>query len=163
VDLELPLRPVRSSRLPVPGAAGRRGWQALSGRDESTACPHPPVAACASAASYVTLAASCGLATLHFSGNGAAANPGGIVGDIVSSSLITPFSFIGTTLFLLALFLTGITLFTGLSWLLLMDTIGRWTCDFFGRFRHLGTKWQDFIAARKVRRIRAEAVEANAS
>src|SRR5690606_10812816 len=58
----------------------------------------------------LTVVAGCGLATLHFTGieGTLPANAGGILGDIVSSALVTPFSFIGTTLFLIALFLTGI-------------------------------------------------------
>lgn len=50
---------------------------------------------------------------------------GGIVGDLIGSSLVEIFNKMGTHLLLLAIFLTGITLFTGLSWLSLMDLIGR--------------------------------------
>jgi DNA segregation ATPase FtsK/SpoIIIE, S-DNA-T family len=109
----------------------------------------------------LTLIAGCGLATLHFAGIDGTlpANAGGILGDIVSSTLVTPFSFIGTTLFLIALFLTGISLFTGLSWLAMMEAIGRGVFEILSRFRILGARLRDRIAARKVRRQRAEAVE----
>ncbi len=109
----------------------------------------------------LTLVAGCGLATLHFTGieGTLPANAGGILGDIVSNGLVKPFSFIGTTLFLIALFLTGISLFTGMSWLALMDAIGRATFNFFGRFRVIGTKWSDWHAARRARRHRSAAVE----
>ncbi|GAB6040026.1 DNA translocase FtsK [Endothiovibrio diazotrophicus] len=51
-------------------------------------------------------------------------NAGGILGDLVAGGLVGVFNFLGATLFLLALFLTGITLFTNLSWLWLMDWTG---------------------------------------
>ena len=83
----------------------------------------------------VLLAAGCGLATLHFAAGPLPLNAGGIIGDAVSSSLISAFSFVGTTLLLLAVFLAGITLSTGLSWLALMDLIGEWTLDAFDGMR----------------------------
>lgn len=49
---------------------------------------------------------------------------GGMVGDIVSSSLIPYFSLVGTTLLLLCFLLTGITLVTGISLLTVVDKIG---------------------------------------
>jgi len=73
----------------------------------------------------INLAAGCGLATLHI---GAAALPldaGGILGDLVGHGLEGVFNFVGASLLLIALLLAGITLFTGLSWLGLMDTLGR--------------------------------------
>ncbi|MEA2080200.1 MAG: DNA translocase FtsK 4TM domain-containing protein, partial [Pseudomonadota bacterium] len=70
----------------------------------------------------LTVAAGCGIATLHFMiGPGTlpvdAAGGGGVFGMLISDALVSLFSPLGTTLFLLALFLTGVTLFTGLSWL----------------------------------------------
>lgn len=49
---------------------------------------------------------------------------GGMIGDIVSSSLIPYFSLVGTTLLLLCFLLTGITLVTGISLLTVVDKIG---------------------------------------
>ncbi len=75
----------------------------------------------------VTIGAGCGLASLllvpkagFLHGNG-----GGIAGDIVGEGLVGAFSFYGGTLFLLALFLAGVTLASGLSWLGLIDLLGR--------------------------------------
>ena len=76
----------------------------------------------------VVVCAGCGLATLHY--HGAAAFPvdaGGIIGSFVGSGLADVINPLGSTLFLLALFLTGITLFTGISWLDVMDLTGRYT------------------------------------
>lgn len=78
---------------------------------------------------FLTLSAGAGLATLHFSSVtwGIPGYPGGILGDLVGGGLAQTFSFLGTTLFLLAVFLTGITLLTDLSWLGLAEAIGRIT------------------------------------
>ncbi|WMS88091.1 DNA translocase FtsK [Pleionea litopenaei] len=49
---------------------------------------------------------------------------GGVFGQMFGDFLFAAFNALGTTLVLLALFLTGFTLFTGLSWFRLMDVIG---------------------------------------
>ncbi|NVJ59993.1 MAG: DNA translocase FtsK 4TM domain-containing protein [Gammaproteobacteria bacterium] len=49
---------------------------------------------------------------------------GGVFGRLFGDALFHAFNALGTTLVLLALFLTGFTLFTGLSWFKLMDAIG---------------------------------------
>ena len=49
---------------------------------------------------------------------------GGIIGDILSSTLIPYFSLIGTTLLLLCFFCTGFTLLSGISWVIIVDKIG---------------------------------------
>ncbi len=80
----------------------------------------------------LTVASGCGLATLHFhvAPGSLPLDAGGVFGNLVGQGLASLFSQLGATLFLLALFLTGITLFTGLSWLSLMDWTGRLTLDF---------------------------------
>jgi len=82
----------------------------------------------------MTLAGGCALATLHFSsganaaeGSGLPLDGGGILGNAVGYGLAGMFNFLGATLFLLALFLTGVTLFLDVSWLAVMDRIGGWT------------------------------------
>jgi len=49
---------------------------------------------------------------------------GGVLGDVVRDALVPFFNKMGTSLILLAALLTGITLFTGLSWLKVIDYIG---------------------------------------
>jgi S-DNA-T family DNA segregation ATPase FtsK/SpoIIIE len=73
----------------------------------------------------ITLAAGCGMATLHFGAGALPLNAGGIFGDLVGHGLEHIFNFVGATLLLLAALLAGTTLFTGLSWLALMDLTGR--------------------------------------
>ncbi|MDD2814720.1 MAG: DNA translocase FtsK 4TM domain-containing protein [Thiotrichaceae bacterium] len=70
----------------------------------------------------LTLSAGCGLAIVHFSSETVFA--GGILGRLVGQSLQSVFSHLGATLLLLAVFLTGVTLLTGLSWMKLMDFLG---------------------------------------
>ena len=61
---------------------------------------------------------------------------GGVIGDVVSSSLLPYFNFIGTILLLLCGFATGLTLMTGISWLTVADALGA-AC--FNGFQYLLT------------------------
>jgi len=82
--------------------------------------------------------AGCGLSYLHFLvpivplPEGA----GGILGNVVGSFMQYRFFFLGSTLLLLALFLTGITMFTTLSWFKLMDGIGNLILKLLALIRH---------------------------
>ena len=78
--------------------------------------------------------------------------PGGVVGDVVARTLQSGFGFTGATLILIALFATMLSLFTGVSWLTVMERIGgglegacRWTYE----------KWQSW-QDRKAGEIAAE-------
>jgi len=77
----------------------------------------------------LTLLAGSGLAHMHFMDPGIQPSyyAGGILGRIMTDSLVPYFGYLGGTLMLLALFLTGFTWFTGLSWLSVMDNLGRLT------------------------------------
>ncbi len=72
----------------------------------------------------LTLATSCGLATLHWSGGGLPSGAGGVLGSLVGHGLALAFSFLGATLLMLALWLAGISLFLGVSWFIVMDGLG---------------------------------------
>jgi len=114
-----------------------------------------------SAGFLLTLAAGCGLASLH--GIGAApalpVDGGGVLGRLVGHAMEGAFSFIGATILLLALFLSGFTLFTNLSWLRLMDLTGALTLGALDwlRARLLGLReaWQS-RRAKKARETRYE-------
>ena len=72
-----------------------------------------------------TLAGGCGLASLHFAvGLGLPEGPGGVLGIEMAGFWVGRFSTISATLFLLVLFLSGITWLTGLSWLWLSEVVG---------------------------------------
>ncbi len=77
----------------------------------------------------LTMLATCAISTMHFSHHDvrlpSEIGGGGIIGEVFSTYLQSGFSFIGSTLVLITLFLVGVTLFTNLSWLWLMDVTGK--------------------------------------
>ena len=77
----------------------------------------------------LTLISGCALSSLHFAiENGAMPlDAGGILGQISGLNFSDSMGFLGATVLHLALFLSGLTLFTGLSWLALVDHTGRFT------------------------------------
>jgi len=77
----------------------------------------------------LTLISGCALASLHFSVavDAMPLDAGGILGQIAGNYFSQGLGFIGATVMHLALFLSGLTLFTGLSWLALVDNLGKYT------------------------------------
>lgn len=73
-----------------------------------------------------TLVTSCALATLHFSSVGFRETAGGIVGQLVGGSLQSVMKMLGASTLLFFLWLASLSLFLGISWLAVMDHIGRW-------------------------------------
>lgn len=111
----------------------------------------------------LTVMAGCGLAELHFIvAAGMPMGAGGILGDVVGHGLEGPFNFIGATLFMLALFLTGVTLFTGLSWIWLMDVTGKYTLEFVTITRSWAGAIRERIEAKKIKQERATSIEVEA-
>ena len=73
----------------------------------------------------LTLATSCGLASLHWSGLGLPNNSaGGVLGELAGRGSAHGLSFLGATLLLMGLWLAGVALFLGLSWFEVMDRLG---------------------------------------
>jgi S-DNA-T family DNA segregation ATPase FtsK/SpoIIIE len=109
----------------------------------------------------LTVGAGCGLATLDSGpGNtGLPAGSGGVLGNVIGHSLVDVVSPVGASLFLLALFLTGVTLFTGLSWLVAMDFIGKHTLMLADRLYALASEVPEQIAARRARNQREEVIK----
>ncbi len=77
----------------------------------------------------VTLATSCGLATLHWDGSSFTNSAGGVLGQLVGNHSRQGLGFYGATLVLLGLWFAGVALFLGLSWFDVMDAIGARTLD----------------------------------
>ena len=77
----------------------------------------------------LTLFAGCALASMHDASvvSSLPVNAGGILGDILGKWMEQSFNIIGATLLLLSILFAGVTLFTHLSWLWLMDTTGAYT------------------------------------
>ncbi len=66
---------------------------------------------------------------------------GGVLGISVANAVESAFGFVGANLLLMSMGLFGITIFTDLSWLLLMDTIGYTTLNLF---RWIGEKFTSY-------------------
>lgn len=84
---------------------------------------------------FVVLITGSSLASTYLSSGGLPFGSGGICGDLFQSGMVNIFNPIGANLILFALFLAGITLFSGLSWLRVIDAIGRGAlnlADFIG-------------------------------
>ena len=111
----------------------------------------------------LTVGAGCGLATLEAGSNSAGlpAGAGGVLGNVIGNGLVGVVSPVGATLFLLALFLTGTTLFTGLSWLVVMDFIGKHTLIYADHLYAFASDIPEQLAARRVRNKRVEVIKAS--
>jgi DNA segregation ATPase FtsK/SpoIIIE, S-DNA-T family len=108
---------------------------------------------------FAALLGACGLASLHYPDIGMPFAGGGWFGNAVGLGLADPFSFVGATLFLLVMFLGGVTVYTGLSWLKLMDSVGRGTLALAVWFRALGAMLYDRWVGRQARKQRIETVK----
>ncbi|MCP4187683.1 MAG: cell division protein FtsK [Gammaproteobacteria bacterium] len=77
----------------------------------------------------LTLVSSCALSSLHFSVDSGVMplDSGGILGQIAGNYFSQGLGFLGATVLHLALFLAALTLFTGLSWLEIVDSTGKFT------------------------------------
>ncbi|MBT8127061.1 MAG: cell division protein FtsK [Gammaproteobacteria bacterium] len=75
---------------------------------------------------FVTLASGCALTSLHFVAPAGTLplDGGGILGQWLGDDLAAVLGLLGSTLILLAVLLSGITLFTGLSWFRVIDLVG---------------------------------------
>ncbi|MGH8167140.1 MAG: DNA translocase FtsK 4TM domain-containing protein, partial [Woeseiaceae bacterium] len=65
-------------------------------------------------------------ATLHFSPVGFRETAGGIIGQIVGGGMQSVMKLLGASVLLFFLWLASLSLFLGISWLGIMDRLGRW-------------------------------------
>ncbi len=111
----------------------------------------------------VTLCTGCALAAMYVSQFGVAmpigAGSGGILGTYLQTELVEIFSRTGSTLLLIAMFLSGLTLFTGVSWLLVMDLLGGVTLHLFGWLMMLKERLAEAQVGREAKRHRAEVIK----
>ena len=82
---------------------------------------------------------------------------GGILGQAIGDAFTLAFSAVGSRLILLAVFLFGMTIFTDLSWLKLMDRVGSWSIATFNASRSWLIK---AVGDFREKREREKAVEA---
>ncbi len=72
----------------------------------------------------VLLAASCALASLHWDPGALRQSAGGVVGSLLGAGLATGVDFLGATLLLLGMWMVGVALAFGISWLTVIDKLG---------------------------------------
>jgi S-DNA-T family DNA segregation ATPase FtsK/SpoIIIE len=101
----------------------------------------------------VVLAGSCGLEAIRLYSLKAALPqaPGGVLGDLIGGSLAQALGFTGATLILLVMLAAGLSLFTGVSWLTVIERLGSWVET---AYLFLLRKWQE----REDRRVGEQAV-----
>jgi len=113
----------------------------------------------------LVIVSGAGLATQHFSHYTGVLreSSGGILGQVISTLFLSAFNPIGSTLILLALFLAGMTVFTGMSWLRLMDRLGAsvlFVCGYVASFyRRLQQRQEEKKASQEVQEVRKRAFE----
>lgn len=106
----------------------------------------------------LTLATSCGLATLHFAPAQLRETAGGVLGQMVGTGLAGNLGMLGATVLLLVFWLAGVSLFTGISWLAVMDHIGRWVLNLMARVEGVLVYFKAWLEQRRVRQERKEIV-----
>jgi S-DNA-T family DNA segregation ATPase FtsK/SpoIIIE len=110
----------------------------------------------------LTLISGCALSGLHFGvdPNVMPLAAGGILGQITGNYFSHGLGFLGATVLHMALFLSGLTLFTGISWLALIDNIGKYTLVLIEKIidRYYLTK--DNMEGKKIRIDRQETFSA---
>ncbi len=100
------------------------------------------------------LGTSCGLAALHFGAGALPAGAGGILGNLIGEGLAAAASLLGATLLMLALWFAGVQLYTGVSWLRVMDFIGHWVLAGAAWIRSRMATSRDQAAGRESREAR---------
>ncbi len=138
----------------VPVGVAYFGWLLFQGRKDQTPVDYRH-GALRAAGFLLTLGAGTGLAELHFADfANITVGSGGVLGDVIGGSLQSIVKDLGSTLFLLALFFTGVTLLTSLSWLWLMDATGRFTLSSVSWTRERVMQLRDEIEGRRARQHR---------
>ncbi len=104
----------------------------------------------------VTVAMGCALTSMHFSlaDGQLPLDGGGILGLWLSDVMGSSLGLLGSTLILLAVFLAGITLFSGISWFRVIDGIGSTTLF---AYNWVQQKVLTFVESRQVKKAGEEA------
>jgi S-DNA-T family DNA segregation ATPase FtsK/SpoIIIE len=109
----------------------------------------------------VVLFASSGLEAIRLHSLRAALpqDPGGALGSAVGGSLAQALGFTGSTLILLMLFAAGLTLFSGVSWLSVLERLGGWAETVYAAVLQRWQERQDRRAGAQATMEREEVVE----
>ncbi len=140
-----------------PAMAMVTGWVIFSAR--RTPGPLDQRVLSARFAGFVlALGSSCGLATLHFTSADLPQSAGGAFGELIGLGLQGGLGALGATLILLAVWLGSVSLFTGISWLEVMDRLGQALLDGVEDLQGLVRRVRDRSQARRAQEQRQAAV-----
>ena len=88
------------------------------------------------------IASACGLATIHFEiPESTPYLAGGVVGSLIVDLSLPVLAVLGSTLLLFAIFLFALTITMNISWLEVIDNLGRWTISFSTWVTSKAQKW----------------------
>lgn len=108
-----------------------------------------------------TLVTSCALATLHFSPSGFRETAGGVIGQLSGGFLESVMKLLGASTLLFFLWLASISVFLGISWLAVMDRVGRWTLKAWDQARSKMDELRDRAEGRRQQTARQDVIEAD--
>jgi S-DNA-T family DNA segregation ATPase FtsK/SpoIIIE len=111
----------------------------------------------------LAIATSSGLATLHFSAPNLPETAGGLLGQGIGYGLESVFGLLGATLLLLVLWLGSVSLATGVSWIAVMDRVGRSALVAIVFINTAINRARDWLEGRRARQHRQELVVASRS
>jgi S-DNA-T family DNA segregation ATPase FtsK/SpoIIIE len=140
-----------------PLMVGWSGWLILKERNPDNTL-NIPMVTLRWVGFLLTLIAGSSLAALHL-GHVATFLPsgsGGILGAFFQALLVSVFSFAGGSLLLLALMLSGFTLFTGISWFRVMDGLGGGVLKLFRYLGSIRGRMEEARRAKAVKKKRSE-------
>lgn len=109
----------------------------------------------------VVLSSSTALEALRFHSYGTdmPLAAGGLLGIEIGQLVQRYFGFIGGTLLLLALFAAGLSLFSGISWFLVIERLGTWVERLWLACVSVAHRWQDRQVGKQVAQQREEVVK----
>ncbi|HSQ03921.1 MAG TPA: DNA translocase FtsK 4TM domain-containing protein, partial [Burkholderiales bacterium] len=108
--------------------------------DDETEKPHSMAVALVGFAMLLLSSAGLEAVRLHTLKASLPLAPGGVMGAVLGDGLANALGFTGGTLIVLTLFAAGLSLFSGLSWLLVIERIGDYTER---AFRFVIAKWHE--------------------
>lgn len=107
---------------------------------------------------FLIFIGGCGIAWMHFLPGGALPHEvrgaGGILGVAIGSLLQNSTGDIGSTLIMLSMLLIGVTLYTDLSWLYIMDKTGYFTLSTIAFLRNKASSIKDEAEGRRAKKDR---------
>lgn len=106
-----------------------------------------------------TLVTSCALATLHFSPLGFNETAGGIIGQEFGLRLESMMKLLGASTLLFFLWIASLSLFLGISWINVMDRIGKWALLLYEKARRNIDELRDKAEGRRQAAARQDVVK----